>query len=266
MPPAGAGRACARRCAPRSRRRPGPGPARRRRPRRATPTSPRSAPSSPKSLPVARRRPSSCTSVAREAAARVGRRRGPGRERALEVPVRGAHERHALTLTLDDEADGDALDPPDRGALAHLLARRAGQRAVAVDPVEEPAGLLGVDQATVDVAGVLDGLADGLRGDLVEHHALHRQRRRRVEHLEQVPRDGLALAILISGEIELGGVLHELLEIPDAVTLVGAHHVEGLEVVVDLDAEDLPLALVGIGHVGGAGRAGPGCGPPRPRP
>jgi hypothetical protein len=88
----------------------------------------------------------------------------------------------------------------------------------------------------------------------VEHHALDRHRVRRIEHLEQVPRDGLALAILISCEVELGGVLHQPLQVADAVTLVGADHVEGLEVVVDLDAEDLPLLLVCLGDVGRTGR------------
>ena len=33
----------------------------------------------------------------------------------------------------------------------------------------------------------------------------------RLEHLEQVPRDGLALAILIGGEVELVGVLQQRL-------------------------------------------------------
>ena len=182
---------------------------------------------------------------------RVGGRR---RELAVEVPVAGGHERHALALTLDDQAGGHALDPTDRGALADLLAGGAGERAVAVDAVEQAAGLLGIDEAAVDVARVVHGVPDGRRGDLVEHHPLDRHRRRRVEHLEQVPGDGLALAILISREVELGGVLHQLLEVADAIALLGADDVEGLEVVVDLDAEDLPLPLVGLGDVGGPGR------------
>ena len=82
-------------------------------------------------------------------------------------------------------------------------------------------------------------------GDLVEHHPLDRHRRRRVQHLEQVPGDGLALAILIRREIELGGVLQLGLELADDVLLVRADHVERLEVVVDVDAEDLPTAASG---------------------
>ena len=47
-------------------------------------------------------------------------------------------------------------------------------------------------------------------GDLVEHHALDLHPLGRVEDLEQVPGDGLALAILVGGEIELVGLLQRL--------------------------------------------------------
>ena len=56
----------------------------------------------------------------------------------------------------------------------------------------------------------------------------------------QVPRDGLALAVLVSGEVELVGVLEQRLELGDLLLLVGWHDVERLEVVVDVDAEPRP--------------------------
>jgi hypothetical protein len=43
--------------------------------------------------------------------------------------------------------------------------------------------------------------------DLVEHHPAYGDGR--LQRLEQVPRDGLALAVLISGEEELVGVLEQ---------------------------------------------------------
>ena len=175
----------------------------------------------------------------------------PGRGKpTVEIPVAGRDEGHPLTLALDDQPGGDALDPAHRGALPDLLAGGTGQRAVTIDAVEQTASLLRVDQPTIDVARVGHGLGDRLRGDLVEDHALDRHRVGRVEHLEQVPRDGLAFAILIRCEIELRGALHQLLQVADAIALVGADDVERLEVVVDLDAEDLPGLLVGLGHVG----------------
>ena len=60
----------------------------------------------------------------------------------------------------------------------------------------------------VELAGFVDGLADRLLGDLVEDHPADRHLG--LEHLEQVPRDGLALAVLIGGEQEFVGVLEQL--------------------------------------------------------
>ena len=82
-------------------------------------------------------------------------------------------------------------------------------------------------------------MLDGVGGDLVEDHPLDRHTR--VEHLEQMPRDGLTLAILIGREIELVGLLQERLEVLDLVLLVGRHHVERLEMVLGVDAETRPL-------------------------
>jgi hypothetical protein len=83
----------------------------------------------------------------------------------------------------------------------------------------------------------------------VEDHALDRHPR--VEHLEEVPRDGLALAILIGREVDLVDPLHEVLQLLDLIAPVGRHHVQRLEVVVDVDAEAGPgFPLVRGGHVG----------------
>ena len=74
----------------------------------------------------------------------------------------------------------------------------------------------------------------------------------RLEHLQEVPRDGLALAILIRGEIELVGVLQQRLQPLDDVALVRVDLVLGLEVGVDVDRQALR-------------RAGRGRARPRPR-
>ena len=58
-----------------------------------------------------------------------------------------------------------------------------------------------VDEPAIEVSGIVDSCPDGRGGDLVEDHAVHRNLR--VEHLEQVPGDGFALAVLIGGEIQL---------------------------------------------------------------
>jgi hypothetical protein len=67
----------------------------------------------------------------------------------------------------------------------------------------------------------------------VEHHPLDGDRR--LEGLQQVPGDGLALAVLIGGEVELVGLLQGRLQLRDLLALVRRYDVERLEAVVDVD-------------------------------
>ena len=133
---------------------------------------------------------------------------------------------------------------------------RTGTDLVAVQAVEDAAGLLGVDQAAVELPRLPHGPLDRRPGDLVEDHALDRDPGR--QDLEEVPGDRLALAVLVGGEVQLAGVLEQVLELPDLVPLLAGDDVERLEVVVDVDAEAGPrLALVGRRDVGGVARQVP---------
>ena len=93
------------------------------------------------------------------AARRTGRRRWsrPVGQRGLlqrrgDVPVGRGAERDPLALPLDDQPGGDRLDAAGGQALADL-APQDRRHLVAVEPVEDAAGLLGVDEALVEVAG-----------------------------------------------------------------------------------------------------------------
>ena len=145
-------------------------------------------------------------------------------EHRPQPPVVGRGEGHALALALDHYAGGHALHPPSRQAGQHLLPQN-GRHLIAVEPVEQATGLLGVHQAAVQITGRLDGGADGRRGDLVEHHALDVNTGLGREHLQQVPGDGLALAVLIGGEIQLVGLLEKLLQLANLGLLARRHHV-----------------------------------------
>ena len=103
-----------------------------------------------------------------------------------------------------------------------------GADLVAVQPVQDAAGLLRVDQVVVQVARVLGGRPDGRLGDLVEHHPLDRDAR--LQRLQQVPGDGLALAVAVSGQVELVDVLEQALQLGDRALLLGADDVERFEV------------------------------------
>ena len=102
--------------------------------------------------------------------------------------------------------------------------------------------------------GLLDGCADRAGGDLVEDHAMHRHPRR--EHLDEVPGDGLALAVLVCGQVDLARIREQALQLGDLLLLLAAHDVERLEVVVDVDAEAGPRLLLERGRDvgGGAGK------------
>ena len=149
---------------------------------------------------------------AHELGVEIVRSTSVGRKLRDEVPVVGADEREAFALAVDDEAGGGGLHAAG-GEPGADLAPQHGRDLVAVEAVEDAAGLLRVDECGVDVAGVVPGALDGVFGDLVEHHALDGNLG--LQHLEQVPRDGLALAVLISGEVELVGVLERPLQFGD---------------------------------------------------
>ena len=107
---------------------------------------------------------------------------------------------------------------------------------------------MGIDEATVELAGVLDGGPDGGWRDLVEHHPQHRDPGR--EHLGKVPRDRLALTVLVGREIDLARCADEAAELRDLFPFLARHDIQRLEVVVHVDAETSPwLGLERSRHV-----------------
>jgi hypothetical protein len=99
---------------------------------------------------------------------------------------------------------------------------------------------------------VLQGVLHCLLRDLGEHHALDRNLR--LEFLQQMPGDGLALAVGVGGQVELVGLLEFLLELLDRVALVGADHVQRGKVMVDVDAGACPGFALELGrHLGRRG-------------
>ena len=93
----------------------------------------------------------------------------------------------------------------------------------------------------------LERLLDRVAGDLVEDHAPDGHLR--LQHLEQVPGDRLALAVLVRREQELVGALELLLELRDRLLLVRIDDVERLEscsTSTPRRAQDSPLYFSGI--------------------
>ena len=146
----------------------------------------------------------------------------------LEVPIGRNLKGHAGPLAFHHDAGGHRLHPTRRQPRHHLLPQNR-RHLVAVEAVEDSTGLLSIDHATIQLARVVDGRLDGIGRDLVEHHAAHRNLG--AEHLQQVPRNCLTLAILIRCEEQLVRLGQQPLQMLHLGLLVAGHHVQRLEVV-----------------------------------
>ena len=170
----------------------------------------------------------------------------------VDGPVARGHEGHPLALPLDHDPGRHGLHAAGRQTRLDLLPQHRGNL-VAVEPVQHPPGLLGVDQAAVDVPGLAERRLDRRFGDLVEDHPAHRHLG--PEHLLQMPRDRLPLTVLIRREDEFVGVPERLSELCDLLLLFARDHVERIESAFDVDAEAGPRpATVLLRHL----RGGPG--------
>ena len=162
-------------------------------------------------------------------------------EGRLDVPPGRAHERHPFALALHNEPGRDRLDSPCREP-AHDLLPEDGRDLVAVEPVEDAARLLRIDEPLVDAARLLQRALDRVPRDLVEDHPPDRDLR--LQHLEQVPRNRLPLAVLVRREQHLVRLGDALLQRLDGLLLVRVDDVERLEIVLDVNAQPRPRLLL----------------------
>ena len=172
-----------------------------------------------------------------------------GAQLRIEVPVGAAAEGAALFLALHDQPHRNALHASGAESGLHLLPEHRREH-VAVQPIEDAAALLGIDQLQVDVAGRGDRVADRFLGDLVEHDPLDRALG--LEHLAEMPADGLAFAIGVGSQQHFRRVLDGRLQLPDPRLPVRRHDVVRLEAIVHVHTDAAPgLLLDGLGHLAG---------------
>ena len=163
-----------------------------------------------------------------------------GGDQGIDPPPIGRPERHALPFTVDHHAGGYALDPA--GGAAVCLATHDVGELETVDAVEDPAGLLGLDQVGVDGPALVDRPQDGLGGDLVEHHP--RGVLREAEDLAEVPGDRLALSVLVRRQVDLTGLAGQLLQLGHLGLLLGRDDVDRLEAIVDVHRQVGPRLVL----------------------
>ena len=101
---------------------------------------------------------------------------------------------HALLFALDHQANRWTLHTTRRKTAIDLAPQNWRNR-VAVEAVQNAAGLGGVDQFVVDRTGVGDRGVDRGLGDFVKYHSLGLDLG--LEVVEEVAGDGLALAVFV---------------------------------------------------------------------
>src|SRR5690606_17462044 len=125
---------------------------------------------------------------------------GLAHELGRDEPVVLRHERVALALTVDDDAERRGLHPARAQAEGELVPEQARER-ISADAIEDATRALRLVEVRVEVAWVGDALEHALFGDLVEEHPLDLDPRVRLEDdVPEMIRDGLALAVGVGGE------------------------------------------------------------------
>ena len=171
---------------------------------------------------------------------------------AIERPIFLRLEFLDLEFAVADEAERDGLHAAGGAGAGQLPPQHRGE-GEADEIVERPAGEIGVDQRTIDLARMAHGLEHGVLGHGVEYHPLDRdlaQGLLTVEHLINMPGDGLALAIGVGGEDQLARSLDRLGDLVEQLGRLGLDVPMHLEILLRLDRAVLRRQITDV-TVGG---------------
>ncbi len=156
-------------------------------------------------------------------------------ESDIDAPVLDRDEGADLALALDDQANGDRLDPA-RGQPGPHLPPQDRADPVADETIEDPARFLCIDELQVDRARVPHRLEDRVPRDLRERDPL-RLVGRDAEQGGHVVGDRLALAVVVRCEHELVRAFERPLQVRDVPLGVFGDLVDRFEPVLHVDAE-----------------------------
>ena len=151
-------------------------------------------------------------------------------------PVLLRRELPDLLLALDDQAQGDRLHATCRQTGLDALPEHR-RRLVADQAIQDPAGLLGVDLALVDVERIRQGLRDGIFRDFMEQDAADLAVAGAIELRRDVPGDRLPFPVRVGGEQHAIGGLGRLFDLGEGLRLFLNSDVFRREPVLDVDAE-----------------------------
>ena len=155
----------------------------------------------------------------------------------LDGPVFLGLEGLDLGLAVAHQAQRHRLHAARRAG-AGQLAPQHGREREADEIVERPAGQIGLHQRRIDLARGLEGIEHGLLGDGVEGHPLDRhallQGLLLLQDAQDVPGDGLSLAIGVGGQDQLVGVFDGRGDLLHHLVGAAVHVPVHLEVLVGL--------------------------------
>jgi len=143
-----------------------------------------------------------------------------------------------LELSVADKAKGHGLDTPGGETLEPPAGQHPGEERtylIAHQPVQDPAGPLGLHLSDVHLARLLQGPPHCLRSDLVEEHPREPVLRPVGEELHKVVGDGLTLPVGVGGQVHLGRVPHRLAQ--GGHELAVPYHPLGTEAVLNVHPE-----------------------------
>ena len=149
-------------------------------------------------------------------------------------PILFRHEGVDLVFAVDDEAEGDGLDPSGRLCAGDFVAYERAQPE-SDEAVKNSTGLLCFDELLIDAARIVEGVLDGVAGDFVEHDPA-RFVWRDVEDLAEMPRNGFAFAVRVGCEVDAFGAFGGRFELVHDLAPVGDDAVLRLEIVFYIDA------------------------------
>ena len=170
----------------------------------------------------------------------------------VQAPVLLGNKGVDLLLPVPDHTQGNGLDSA-RGQAPFDFCPEQGGDPVADHTVQDPAGLLGIDQVHVDLPGILQGFRNCLFGDLVEGDPVDLLvlEVTQLEGRDQMPGNGLSFAVRVGRQIDPVGLFDHFPESGQELALAADGDIFGFIIVVKVDSH---LALGHIAHMAVAGR------------
>ena len=156
-------------------------------------------------------------------------------EQGLDTVVQFFLEGQDFALPVHDQAQGDRLHAAGRQSAAHLSPQH-GREFESDQTVQYAAGLLGIHEVHIDIAGCLERVQYGVLGDFVEDDAagvffLQSQ------GLEKMPGDGFSFPVFIRRQIDGRGIRRQLFQFADHRFFVGGNDIFRLKTVLDVHAQ-----------------------------